>query len=65
MRTASKSITPFDVIADIDLCRIGDRATSDVLIDARDGFLQQVGASVNVTDGIDTRIGRQCRLVRI
>ena len=36
-------------------CDVLNRPAADIVIDPRDGLRQQVGASINVTHGVDAR----------
>ena len=55
----SRMRSAINIVAEIDFDRMRDRSAPDVVVDARNDFVQQIGASVDVTDRIDARIRRR------
>jgi hypothetical protein len=51
-----------DIIADIDFDRSSYRATGPIVLNSPDHVAQQIGAPVNVADGIDSYVGRKGRV---
>jgi hypothetical protein len=49
-----------DIVAEIDFDAMADRPAFQVVVDALDGFDQEIGAAVNIADCIDARV-RRCR----
>ena len=51
-----------NVVTDIDFNRCSNRTTGPIVVNALNDVVQQVGAAVNVTDGIDSGIRRKGRV---
>ncbi len=54
--------TTVDIIADIDFNRCSHRTAGPIIVNSPDNVAQQVGAAMNIADGIDSDIGRKGRV---
>lgn len=50
-----------DIVAEIDLDGVPDRPARQVFVDSGKSFRHEIGAAMNITDGIDARVQRRYR----